>query len=339
MSIADDESWLNQSMRSRDAPPLASDFDPELIRALETRMGGTHAKMRLGFEHDHEAQIFGQGLNFFHIENWYSGHSLLRKALKATGLYWIGRRNAGRVRTIENVILASKVPTTFDGFTILQISDLHVELSEEALACAASLVDHLSYDICVLTGDFRALTYGPHQAATEGVRALCEHIRRPIYAVLGNHDTVLMVPELERLGINVLLNESIAIRREDGDAQIFLAGVDDAHFFRADNLEKTAAGIPSGSLSVLLSHTPEIYRHAANCGFDVMLSGHTHGGQICLPGGVPLKLNAVVPRRLGAGSWHYKGLTGYTSRGVGTSIVPVRFNCPPEITLHKFQAA
>ena len=53
-----------------------------------------------------------------------------------------------------------------------------------------------------------------------------------------------------------------------------------------------------------------------------MLSGHTHGGQICLPGGVPLKLNAVVPRRLGAGSWHYKGLTGYTSRGVGTSIVP-----------------
>ena len=157
--------------------------------------------------------------------------------------------------------------------------------------------------------------------------------------MLGNHDTILMVPELERAGIIVLLNESVPIRRNECDAEITLAGVDDAHYFCADNLEKAAAGIPANSFSILLSHTPEIYRNAEQFGFNLMLSGHTHGGQICLPGGIPLKLNAIIPRRMGAGPWRQGTLNGYTATGVGTSIVAVRFNCPPEVTLHRLQAA
>ena len=109
-------------------------------------------------------------------------------------------------------------------------------------------------------------------------------------------------------------------------ASIYLAGVDDAHFFRADNIEKAAAEIPQGCVSVLLSHTPEIYRQAAHAGFNLMLSGHTHGGQICLPGGVPILLEADLPRAFAAGAWRHAGMAGYTSVGTGSSVVPARFN-------------
>jgi predicted MPP superfamily phosphohydrolase len=87
----------------------------------------------------------------------------------------------------------------------------------------------------------------------------------------------------------------------------------------------------------LLSHTPEIYRQAAHAGYDLLLGGHTHGGQICLPGSIPITLDAVLPRRMGSGAWKYHHMAGYTSVGVGSSIVAVRINCPPEITLHQLQ--
>ena len=84
---------------------------------------------------------------------------------------------------------------------------------------------------------------------------------------------------------------------------------------------------------------PEIYRQAAHAGFDLILSGHTHGGQICLPGGIPILLEADVPRALGAGSWRHRRMVGYTSVGTGSSVVPVRFNNRPEITLHRLVGA
>ena len=83
-----------------------------------------------------------------------------------------------------------------------------------------------------------------------------------------------------------------------------------------------------------MSHTPEIYRQAAHSDFTVMLCGHTHGGQICLPGEIPITLDSTMPRRLGRGAWSYHRMIGYTSVGAGTSIVEVRLNCPPEVTLH-----
>jgi predicted MPP superfamily phosphohydrolase len=111
----------------------------------------------------------------------------------------------------------------------------------------------------------------------------------------------------------MLLNESAEIKR--GSSSLYLAGVDDAHFYRADNIEKAAADIPRTEVSVLLSHTPEIYRQAAHAGFDLMLCGHTHGGQICLPGGIPIMLEAKLPRRMGAGAWQHASMSGYTSVG------------------------
>jgi uncharacterized protein len=119
--------------------------------------------------------------------------------------------------------------------------------------------------------------------------------------------------------------------------RVYLAGIDDAHYYRVDNIEKAAAQIPEGEFSILLSHTPEIYRQAAHAGFDLMLSGHTHGGQICLPGSIPLTLDSVLPRRMGSGPWEYHDMAGYTSAGVGSCIAAVRINCPRTITLHRLQ--
>jgi uncharacterized protein len=135
----------------------------------------------------------------------------------------------------------------------------------------------------------------------------------------------------------MLLNECETIERNQ--QRIHLAGIDDAHFYRADNIEKAASGIPGEEFSILLSHTPEIYRQAAHADFNLLLSGHTHGGQICLPGRIPITLDSVLPRYMGAGPWKYHDMIGYTSVGAGSSIVPVRFNCPPEITLHRLQSS
>ncbi|MGB7830049.1 MAG: metallophosphoesterase, partial [Pseudolabrys sp.] len=307
-------------------------MDEDILRKLEIRLGPLHARQRLGIERDHEAQVFGQGLTFFHLENSSWAEWIIRNVLKATGLYWRARQNAERILVKRNDMRFKTLPPLFEGFTILHISDLHVDMNEVAMNRLIELVGSMQYDVCVLTGDYRGRTFGPFQPALDGVARVGTHLKQPIYAVLGNHDTIQMVPGLEAMGIRVLLNECETIVRKD--QRIYLAGIDDAHFFRVDNIEKAALPIPRGEFSILLSHTPEVYRQAAHANFDLMLSGHTHGGQICLPGSIPIKLEAVLPRRMGAGPWQYSSMTGYTSVGVGSSIVPVRLNCPPEITLH-----
>jgi len=311
--------------------------DDAVFSKLERRLGRLHARQRLGIEMDHEAQVFGQGINFFHIENWYSIHSVIRNALRLTGLYWRGRRNAAHIQVRNNHLRSRTLPSAFNGFTLLHISDLHVDMNEGAMGRLAELLPNLTYDVCVLTGDYRGATFGPYDAALEGMKKVRLRLREPVYGVLGNHDTVRMVPGLEDMGIRMLLNECEPISR--GDQSIYLAGIDDAHYFRVDNIEKAASDIPHDAFSVLLSHTPEIYRQAAHAGFDLLLSGHTHGGQICLPGSIPITLDSVLPRRMGSGAWMYHGMSGYTSVGAGSCIVAVRINCPPEITLHHLWCA
>ena len=310
-------------------------MDEDILRKLEIRLGPLHARQRLGIERDHEAQVFGQGLTFFHLENSSWAEWIIRNVLKATGLYWRARQNAERILVKRNDMRFKTLPPLFEGFTILHISDLHVDMNEVAMNRLIELVGSMQYDVCVLTGDYRGRTFGPFQPALDGVARVGTHLKQPIYAVLGNHDTIQMVPGLEAMDIRVLLNECETIVRKD--QRIYLAGIDDAHFFRVDNIEKAALSIPRGEFSILLSHTPEVYRQAAHANFDLMLSGHTHGGQICLPGSIPIKLEAVLPRRMGAGPWQYNDMTGYTSVGAGSSVVPVRLNCPPEITLHRLR--
>jgi uncharacterized protein len=309
----------------------------ELLRKLEERLGPLHARQRLGIEKDHEAQVFGQGLTFFHLENWYSAPAIIRTILKLAGLYWRARRNAESIVVRRNDLRFAELPPAFDGFTILHISDLHADMNEAAMGNLIQLVGGMQYDLCVLTGDYRGKTFGPFEPTLEWMAKVRAQLKEPIFGVLGNHDTIQMVPTMEAAGIRILLNECETIVR--GDQRIYLAGIDDAHFYRVDNIEKAALQIPESAFSILLSHTPEVYHQAAHTNFNLMLSGHTHGGQICLPGSIPIKLEAVLPRRMGAGAWQYQSMTGYTSVGAGSSVLPVRLNCPPEIALHCLRRA
>ena len=303
---------------------------------LKRRIGRCHLEQRLGIERDYEARVFGHGLNFFHIENWYSVHHLIRNSLRVMLLHGRGRRNARQISLRENAVTLAGLPGAFDGYRILHISDLHLDMARDIPAALIEAVAPLEYDACVLTGDFRANTFGPYDAALAALEQVKAHLTGPVFGVLGNHDTIQMVPCMEQLGIQMLLNESVAL--EHRDATVFVAGIDDPHYYRADNLEKASAAIPADATSILLAHSPEIFRHAAYAGFDLMLSGHTHAGQICLPGGRPLMCNARCPRYVCAGAWQFEQLQGYTSAGSGVSVVDVRFNCPPEVTLHVLRA-
>ncbi len=318
---------------SCDAQPM----DPISYAALEKRIGRVHLKQRLGIESDYEAKVFGQGIGFFHLENWYSVHSVIRNGLRLVGLYGRGRRNALDIGIRHNDVVLAGLPKAFDDYTILQISDPHVDINRETTHALIERIREVDYDLCVLTGDYRAKTFGPSEAALEGMERVRLHLKDPIVGILGNHDTIRMVPRFEAMGIRMLLNESMTIER-DG-AVIYLAGIDDAHYYRVDNMEKAAHNIPHDAISILLSHTPETYQWAAHSDFTLMLSGHTHGGQICLPGGVPITWDARCPRAMASGSWKYHHMMGYTSVGAGTSIVDVRLNCPPEIALHHLRAA
>jgi hypothetical protein len=242
-----------------------------------------------------------------------------------------------KIRIVHNDVRLAALPAAFDGYTILHLSDLHLDMSEDFVDALIERVRAVDYDLCVLTGDYRYRTRGPYEPALAGLARLRPHLKEPVYAVLGNHDSIRMVPGMEDLGIRVLLNESVRLERHG--AMIHLAGIDDAHYYRVDNLHKAAHDIPHQEVSILLSHTPEPFRNAAHADFKLMLCGHTHGGQICLPGGIPLITDADCPRAYVRGPWRYHDLAGYTSVGAGSSIVDVRLNCLPEITLHRLQRA
>jgi predicted MPP superfamily phosphohydrolase len=224
------------------------------------------------------------------------------------------------------------LPPAFEGFRLLHLSDLHLDLDAALANALYAKVGEVSYHACIITGDFRAETHGPSGPCLEAVARLMTFLHPPVYGILGNHDYLEMTPPLEALGIHMLLNENTAIEREG--ERIYLMGVDDPHFYEAENFDKALAGIPDGKVRLLLAHSAEIYRQALAAGVDYLFCGHTHGGQLCFPWGQPVSNNARQPRVMLRGAWNWYGLRGYTSLGSGCSMLPVRLFAPPEITLH-----
>lgn len=317
--------------RETDFPATTTD-----LSSLQARIGRTHLRQRLGLEGDHEVFVVRRpGAHFFYPENWYSVHGFIRACLRLSGLSQRAERNARHHQIRHHRVLIPRLPKAFEGVRLLHLSDLHVDMEPRNTHALCDLLRDLDYDLCVLTGDYRARTYGPIDRVLTGMANVRSQLKGAVYAVLGNHDTLHLVPGLEALDIRLLLNETVPIERNG--QTIYLAGVDDAHYYQVHNIDRVASAIPEGAVAVLLSHTPEIYRLAAHAGFDLMLSGHTHGGQICLPGGIPIIWDARCPRAMAAGSWRYADLIGYTSAGAGTSVVNARLNCPPEITLHELR--
>jgi predicted MPP superfamily phosphohydrolase len=320
-------------INERDVSMTKLRSEADIYTSLASRLGSQNLQRRLELEAGGKAPIVGHGLNFFHWENWLSFRRVVRVVLRLSLLYGRARRNALDIEITHNDIHIPGLPRRFHGFKLLHLSDLHLDMNEQFPFVLSERIQDAVYDVCVLTGDFRYDTYGPLEPALAAMAHVHQSIKDPVYGVLGNHDPIAMVPVLEDMGIRMLLNESVVLKR--GEESIYLAGIDDPHYFETHDLDAACASVPENAVSILLAHTPEVYHHAANAGFDVMFCGHTHGGQIRLPGNIPVILNAKCPRRFGAGPWNHQQLQGYTSVGAGSSIADVRLNCRPEITIHR----
>ncbi|MBN2316563.1 MAG: metallophosphoesterase family protein [Sedimentisphaerales bacterium] len=262
---------------------------------------------------------------------WY--HIAAKWVLELPFLLKPGRRNAGDVRLRRIELSIRSLPTAFDGCRILFISDMHLDGVSDWAERIVHIADGIDYDVCLLGGDYSFGYDASDERMRDQVREVVTFLvgRSQVFGILGNHDEYRTAELLDGLGVVMLLNENVCVER-DGE-KIFLVGVDDDFFFRAAELKKAGATVPEGACKILLAHSPDLYEQAARSDYALYLAGHTHGGQICLPGGVAVVSNARVPRRLIRGKWEYGGMAGYTSYGVGTSVVPVRFFCPPEVAL------
>lgn len=259
------------------------------------------------------------------------GQPILTAGLRLSGLYRHGHHQFQQIRVRTHELRLPHLPAPLDGFTILHLSDLHVDLHPALVPALAEVLPGLRYDLCVITGDFRNSTAGPWEPAVTGTVAVCRLLTAPVYGVLGNHDTADMIAPLETAGLRFLLNESVVLHH--AGARLFLIGIDDPNIYRTDNLRRALRKVPPRDFKVLLSHSPAIHRQAREAGVDLLLAGHTHGGQICLPGGVILVRNDPSPRALLHGIWQRGDLRGHTSAGTGSCGLPVRINCPPEASL------
>src|SRR3712207_2149630 len=231
------------------------------LASLELRLGHTYVVQRLRREAEYEAQALRERTQFFNREHWLSNPALVRGGLRLLGLHERARRNALAIEVRHNEVQLPHLPSAFDGFVLLHLADLHFGMNDQFLDALLQRIEALRYDMCVLTGDYRALTYGPYGEALGGLERLRALIKGSAYAILGNHDTIRMVPAMERMGYQLLLNEATSLAL--GNEAIYLAGVDDANFYRMANVEQAARDIPVGAVSILLSHTPETYRQAA----------------------------------------------------------------------------
>lgn len=268
-------------------------------------------------------------------------YSLLGTFLRLSRLHNRGYRNFLNpvLRTVHH--LHPDLPANLHGFRILQLSDLHIDLDPALADPVCRLLTNIQCDLSVITGDFWDCSLSDHRHALPALQNIIQSLPQspfPPYAVLGNHDTAALGAWLEQQGLPVLLNEAIRLQ-PPGRSTIALAGVDDAYLFRcADIPAARTACPPEAPFRILLSHSPQTAPQAAQAGFHLQLSGHTHGGQIRLPRGRNLVRMPGIPPAFFDGPWQLGSLLGYTSRGTGGSHLPVRFNCPSEIVLHILQS-
>jgi hypothetical protein len=232
----------------------------------------------------------------------------------------------------------SGLPEAFDGFTIGLVSDIHAGafMLKEEMLDYVKIINDLGSDLIAVPGDFvngRVDEVFPFAEAFSDLRAPFG-----VYGVLGNHDYYTGDPEriareVNRAGIRLLRDENFLIRRNSDI--LTLAGVDDVG--RNDRapiqLDKALQTAPENETTILLCHRPYYVRQAASRNISLVLSGHTHGGQIVFGKfGNAMLTPAAFASRYIAGKYAVGKTHMYVSRGIGTVGLPVRLNCPPEIT-------
>ena len=272
---------------------------------------------------------------------------LFTGALAAAGIAAVGSDGyfeSYRLQLKKIEIPLRRLPHQFDGFTIVQVSDFHYEEEFSAIPIRRSvdLVNSLHPDLVVFTGDFVTapmFRFGRHAAlvaanAVFPCAAVLSGIKAPMgsFAILGNHDAysnpALVATGLRSHGIPLLKNSCVPIER-DG-ARFWLAGIDDVLEGQPD-LGAAIKKIPPGEPIILLAHEPDFADEAALTPVDLQLSGHSHGGQIWIPGiGAPWLPS--LARNYPRGFYKIENMVLYTNIGIGTIRAPIRINCIPEVT-------
>lgn len=235
-------------------------------------------------------------------------------------------------------IFLRRLPKRLDGLRIVHLSDLHYGplTSSEHLARAIKAANELRPDLITLTGDYISQDRIYAQPCAEIVGKL--RARFGVYAILGNHDhwtdAKLITDLFGAEGIQMLINEG---RRMDVRGESFwLAGVDDK-MVGLENLPLALAGATDSEFKLVLAHNPIILRRAAAAGVDLVLSGHTHGGQVTWRSE---KSRSGRPRRRLLRGLGRRGHTQiYVTRGLGTVVLPVRYGCPPEVSVLELRCA
>lgn len=266
--------------------------------------------------------------------HWSTFERLLRVisfGLKITGFDKLGKKNALDIKKKELQICSKNLPESFDGFSILHLSDLHIDSLPELPEAILNSIGDETYDICVLTGDYRFDTEGAFRHLIEPLKKITNSIntRHGILAILGNHDTCNILNYEDELKTNFLINESISIKK-DGDTLTFTGTDDPFKYFTQSAVD--ALEEPHEGYKIALIHTTELADAAAQNKYDLYLCGHTHAGQICLPGGIPLITHQYEGKNFYKGEWELNGMKGYTSPGCGVSGIPIRFFSRGEVT-------
>jgi predicted MPP superfamily phosphohydrolase len=268
-------------------------------------------------------------------------HRSLGKVLNRLDGKGTHRQNGlSRVEITRLELALPRLGPSFDGYRIVQFSDLHMGtwLNRSRLASVIEMVNQEEPDLVAITGDF--VTSDPDRYMEDLVEPLSGlQTRDGAVAVLGNHDhwtdPRAIRQALRRSEITDLSNEVCTLQR--GEEFLHIAGVDD-FLEDLDRLDLVLGKLPGSGPAILLAHEPDYADESAASGrFGLQISGHTHGGQIVLP----LIGPPVLPprgRKYPAGFYLVKGMKLYTNRGIGTTAIELRLNCPPEITVLTLRA-
>ena len=244
----------------------------------------------------------------------------------------------------EYEVVSDRIPQDFEGFRIAQVSDLHNAEFGEGNEKLIQLLSQTDPDVIVITGDLIDSRHTDIEIALDFARQAVKIA--PVYYVSGNHEARVREYEdlkmgLAEAGVVILENQNVQITRE-GES-ITLMGIDDPSFQEdylfgdsesvarqaIDDLQNESEGY-----TILLSHRPELFDLYVDTGMDLVFSGHAHGGQFRLPfvGGLVAPNQGFFPK-YDAGQFTEENTTMIVSRGVGNSIIPIRFNNRPEIVL------